>query len=111
MILYCPELSVITDRTLSINAGLEASTVTPGSTAPDVSLTTPPMALVCADATAGSRASSATPQTMRANVRMLSLLLEKRCARPIGRVAQCTCRADTLLPSPSDFWPDFESTP
>ena len=34
-----------TVRTLSINAGLDASTVTPGSTAPVVSFTTPAMLL------------------------------------------------------------------
>jgi hypothetical protein len=38
-----PSPSVVTVRTLSINAGLAASTVTPGSTAPDVSLTRPAM--------------------------------------------------------------------
>src|SRR5207249_8590996 len=38
-----PLPSVTTDRTLSINAGLAASTVTPGRTAPDVSFTTPAM--------------------------------------------------------------------
>ncbi len=57
VILNWPELSVTAERTFSISAGLEASTVTPGSTAPDVSLTTPPIALVCADAAAGSSAS------------------------------------------------------
>ena len=39
-----------------MSAGLEASTVTPGSTAPDVSLTTPAIPLACAccaDATRG----------------------------------------------------------
>src|SRR5262249_38807527 len=42
-------------RTFSINAGLAASTVTPGSTAPDVSRTTPAMPLACcADAADGS---------------------------------------------------------
>jgi hypothetical protein len=34
-------------RTFSISAGLAASTVTPGKTPPDVSLTTPAMLLVC----------------------------------------------------------------
>ena len=36
-------------RTLSISAGLAASTVTPGSTAPEPSLTTPaiPLAVAC----------------------------------------------------------------
>jgi hypothetical protein len=40
------ELSVTPVRTFSIKAGLAASTVTPGSTAPDVSFTTPAMLLV-----------------------------------------------------------------
>ena len=66
------------DRTFSISAGLDASTVTPGSTAPDVSLTVPAIALVCADATAGSSASSAAAKMNRANVRMRNLLLENR---------------------------------
>ena len=38
---YCPVLSLTADRTFSIKAGLDASTVAPGSTAPDVSRTTP----------------------------------------------------------------------
>ena len=41
-ILYCPVLSVTTERVFSISAGLDASTVTPGSTAPEVSLTISP---------------------------------------------------------------------
>ena len=38
---YWPEPSVTAVRTFSMSAGLAASTVTPGSTAPDVSFTTP----------------------------------------------------------------------
>src|SRR5262245_34671349 len=38
---YWPDAFVATDRTFSISAGLDASTLTPGSTAPDVSRTTP----------------------------------------------------------------------
>src|ERR1700686_3848773 len=59
MILYNPCSSVTTDRTFSIRAGLAASTVTPGTTAPVVSLTTPAIALdACwADAIAGSHIS------------------------------------------------------
>src|SRR6185503_1723227 len=38
---YCPDPSVAATRTFSMSAGLAASTVTPGSTAPDASLTTP----------------------------------------------------------------------
>src|SRR5262249_31415054 len=59
-ILYAPLASVFTDRTFSISAGLAASTVTPGSTAPVASLTTPANAL-CARAVVGSaRHASAT---------------------------------------------------
>jgi len=49
---YCPVPSVIADRTFSINAGLAASTVTPGSTPPEASLTVPVME-DCARARAG----------------------------------------------------------
>src|SRR5258708_4380562 len=71
MILYCPDASVVADRTLSISAGLLASTVTPGNTAPDASFTVPAMVLVCADATIGQSVSHATPTMIReANVRI-----------------------------------------
>src|SRR6185503_5376363 len=40
---YCPVLSLTAARTFSMSAGLLASTVTPGSIAPDVSLTVPAM--------------------------------------------------------------------
>ena len=43
MMRYWPAPSVTTVRTFSMSAGLAASTVTPGNTAPDVSLTTPAM--------------------------------------------------------------------
>src|SRR5947207_13114796 len=47
--LYRPSLSLTTLRTLSMSAGLEAATVTPGRTAPELSLTTPaiPLAVAC----------------------------------------------------------------
>src|SRR5262245_43778871 len=53
-IAYWPVPSVTPVRTFSINAGLAASTVTPGSTAPETSLTTPLM-VACAEATTGSQ--------------------------------------------------------
>src|SRR2546425_11947165 len=53
IILYCTSASVTTLRTFSMSAGLLASTITPGSTAPDVSRTTPAMAL-CAWAMLGT---------------------------------------------------------
>jgi hypothetical protein len=40
-----PSLSVIADLTFSISTSLAASTVTPGIAAPDVSFTTPTIAL------------------------------------------------------------------
>src|SRR5688500_7930137 len=49
MIRNSPLPSVTAVRTFSISAGLAASTVTPGSTAPDVSLTTPAMVPEVAD--------------------------------------------------------------
>src|SRR6185295_16725571 len=54
--LNCPWPLVTTERVRSIRTSLDASTVTPGSTAPDASRTTPAMAL-CAWAADGSRAS------------------------------------------------------
>src|SRR5688500_5776859 len=59
-IAYCPVPSVTAVRTFSISAALAASTVTPGSTEPDASLTTPLIA-ACADATTGNN--SANPKT------------------------------------------------
>ena len=46
---YWPVPSVTTVRTFSVSDGLEASTVTPGRTAPDESLTTPAI-VACASA-------------------------------------------------------------
>src|SRR5688572_13479981 len=48
-ILKLPWSSVVAERDFSIRAGLEASTVTPGSTAPVVSRTVPAIAPVDAD--------------------------------------------------------------
>src|SRR5688572_7352400 len=50
---YWPVPSVTAVRTFSISAGLAASTVTPGSSASDVSFTVPAMA-ACAQTTAGA---------------------------------------------------------
>src|SRR5262245_29239650 len=58
MILYCPESSVTTARTFSISAGLDASTVTPGNTAPEASFTTP-ASEACAHAAVGQRTTNA----------------------------------------------------
>jgi hypothetical protein len=40
---YLPAASLVAERAFSIRTGLEASTVTPGSTPPDESLTRPEM--------------------------------------------------------------------
>src|SRR5713226_1297842 len=53
MILYSPAASVTAVRSRSIRTGLLASTVTPGSTAPVVSLTEPAIAL-CAETDTGT---------------------------------------------------------
>src|SRR6266536_1035407 len=50
MILYRPDASVVTLRACSISAGLAASTVTPGTTPPDESVTVPPIDPLCAHA-------------------------------------------------------------
>src|SRR3982751_2277818 len=82
MIRYSPLLSVVTDRTFSIRAGLDASTVTPGRTAPDVSLTTPVMD-ACAAARAGTSTTHASNGTIsRATLRIcVSLSVAGTAAR------------------------------
>ena len=63
---YWPVSSLTTDRTFSIRTGLAASTVTPGNTAPDVSLTTPVMA-ACAEARKAGRTEPTDRRTDRTN--------------------------------------------
>src|SRR5207302_516283 len=75
---YRPPSSVTAERSCSINAGLFASTVTPGNTAPDVSATTPVTAApVWAAAIAGTKRRRITPIKSRVNARMASLLNRK----------------------------------
>src|SRR5258705_2206950 len=62
---YWPPPSVTTDRAFSMSAGLEASTVTPGSTAREASFTTPVME-ACANAADGIRRASSTATRQRA---------------------------------------------
>src|SRR5688572_33229416 len=71
---YCPVPSVTTVRDFSMSAGLDASTVTPGMMAPDVSLTMP--------ATAGwenagveRRSRAATTKNPLATARITGLLV------------------------------------
>src|SRR5215475_11677756 len=56
---YWPVASVTTDRTLSIRAGLAASTRTPGRTPPELSLTTPVIA-ACAKTVDGKSNETST---------------------------------------------------
>src|SRR5229473_6743307 len=84
MIRYCPCSLVTAVRTLSMSAGLAASTVTPGSTAPEASVTTPEMlaALVpCADAGAGTSSRHATVQRARHAPRYMKSSFETRSGR------------------------------
>src|SRR5436190_16939404 len=62
---YWPFPSVTAERTFSMRTGLAASTVTPGSTAPDVSFTTPVM-----DAWAYAAAGMITRHTTTSNTRV-----------------------------------------
>jgi hypothetical protein len=66
---YCPLPSLMTERTFSMSTGLLASTVTPGSTAPDVSFTVPVID-ACANAMVGMSTASATTCTIRTNARI-----------------------------------------
>src|SRR5262245_29357083 len=64
---YCPVASVTAARDFSINDGLVASTVTPGSTPPEVSLTTPASA-AWANADAGTSVRHANNKTARFSI-------------------------------------------
>src|SRR5437762_3559905 len=71
---YTPAPSVTTVRDFSISAGLEASTLTPGSTAPEASLTTPEiLACPCAFAIVGT-STTQTNTNATASRRMSDLL-------------------------------------
>ena len=70
---YWPALSVTAVRTFSMRAGLDASTVTPGSTPPDSSLTVP-VRVPCADAKDGSRTAAIRIRTTLNARRMVGLL-------------------------------------
>src|SRR5689334_160288 len=66
---YVPVPSETAFLVFSMSAGLDASTVTPGSTAPDASFTTPAME-AWAYATAGTNTSSAIAANPACNLRM-----------------------------------------
>jgi hypothetical protein len=77
---YCPASSVTTARTFSMSAGLDASTVTPGRTAPDVSLAAPAID-ACARATVGT--STISKSASDASLRRVSMSTPRlRCSLP-----------------------------
>src|SRR6185503_13537401 len=100
---YWPPPSVTTVRAFSMSAGLEASTVTPGSTAPVASFTTPVME-ACANAAEGiSRTSStvarprAASRTMDASCEWWGLLLTLAgCRERVGEAVGADAFADLL---------------
>src|SRR5262245_21722745 len=74
-----PEPLVVVERTFSISAGLSASTVTPGMTAPLSSRTVPVMEEVCAAAEMGRAAINPARQRTRiATDRITNLAFKKR---------------------------------
>src|SRR3954467_1523194 len=88
MMRYCPVPSVTAARVFSISAGLAASTVTPGSTAPDASRTVP-VRDACANTVAGMR------MTARAARHFVRVRIE-RCP-PVGANRPVLHAARTIL--------------
>src|SRR5688572_3211328 len=70
-----PAPSVTATRTFSMSAGLEASTVTPGSTAPELSRTLP-VRVACANPATGNRITNERSPRALARSRMKCLSLE-----------------------------------
>jgi hypothetical protein len=66
---YWPVESVVAERAFSISAGLDASTVTPGSTAPDASLTVPAR-VTCAHTALGTIAATTSSISVRIVLRI-----------------------------------------
>src|SRR5262245_46332661 len=75
MIWYWPVPSVTAERTRSMSVGLATSTVTPGSTAPDVSVTTPAID-ACACTIAGDPATTTISKATVRNPRMRASALD-----------------------------------
>src|SRR5439155_26100170 len=94
MMRYCPVPSVTPERTFSINAGLDASTVTPGNTAPEVSLTVPVM-LACAYRIEG-HSPAMTKTINRGNMRRIATLLFRVQSLPTWAKRQDVCFQPSL---------------
>src|SRR5438128_1090878 len=80
---------VTAERTLSMSTGLEASTVTPGRTAPDVSLTVP-VIVAWAHAAVGTRTVHMSTTAIFAKPRMVTFL------RPLGGQSDIPHPGDTV---------------
>src|SRR5438093_336253 len=78
---YCPVPSLTTVRVFSISTGLDASTLTPGSTAADASRMTP-VIVACANARLGSSRIPATA-AMTFTTRCMTNLLESIGLEPV----------------------------
>src|SRR5678816_2605546 len=91
---YCPLPSVSAVRTFSISAGLDASTVTPGSTAPDPSLTVP-LIDACAK-TAVGRQSIASTTTAHTPENRILVTLRLECLSSCRTVYLVTFSAPPL---------------
>src|SRR2546425_6817110 len=90
MMRYSPRSSVTALRTFSMRTGLDASTVTPGSTAPDVSVTTPAMVaelVPCADTGAEVTIRNTVAQRPRHAMRYMEAPLLKTARRMTGCTA------------------------
>src|SRR5262245_64049728 len=95
MILYWPVSSVTTERPFSMRASLLASTLTPGNTAPDVTLTTPAIAL-CAYVRVGHADMHANvTNTETAVLRIISLPPSPTSNRPLVKTRTSPARAPT----------------
>src|SRR5438552_1422200 len=85
MIRYCPAPSVTADRVFSMSAGLDASTVTPGSTAPEASFTVP-VSVAWANTVAGSsRRTRIARPFVRLRIHRLSVVCCGQAVRPAYR--------------------------
>src|SRR5262249_12521038 len=95
MIRYCPVPSVTAERVFSMSAALDASTGTPGSTAPDASRTVP-VSAACARAGVGRR----TRTRMRIAVDDVSVRIEMAPSQLRDQVAadRIACRRDDGTP-------------
>src|SRR5512138_2022784 len=79
--LYRPSPSLMTLRTFSISAGLDASMVTPGSTAPDESFTSPAIPLACCAQAVDASSTIATAATSRPKQRLRTIASSLRATQ------------------------------